>query len=70
MIPLGGAGTGMHVIPVEKAIESEQSSVSDSSIYLTGLTNMTENILSVSAPAVQSVHSAATDASMTRMSGA
>lgn len=28
MVPLGGAGIGMHVIPVEKAIESEQRSVS------------------------------------------
>jgi NADPH-dependent glutamate synthase beta subunit-like oxidoreductase len=28
MIPLGGAGVGMHVIPVEKAIESESQSVS------------------------------------------
>ncbi len=28
MIPLGGAGVGMHVIPVEKAIEAENSSVS------------------------------------------
>ena len=27
MIPEGGAGTGMHVIPVEKAIESENKSV-------------------------------------------
>ncbi|MGM9919323.1 MAG: 4Fe-4S binding protein, partial [Lactimicrobium massiliense] len=27
MVPLGGAGVGMHVIPVEKAIESESSSV-------------------------------------------
>ena len=28
MIPLGGAGVGMHVIPVEKAIEHENQSVS------------------------------------------
>jgi len=28
MIPLGGAGVGMHVIPVEKAIESESQSLS------------------------------------------
>ena len=28
MIPLGGAGVGMHVIPVEKAIEHESKSVS------------------------------------------
>jgi NADPH-dependent glutamate synthase beta chain and related oxidoreductases len=28
MIPLGGAGVGMHVIPVEKAIEHESQSVS------------------------------------------
>lgn len=28
MVPLGGAGIGMHVIPVEKAIEAEQRSVS------------------------------------------
>ena len=28
MVPLGGAGVGMHVIPVEKAIEHENSSVS------------------------------------------
>ena len=28
MIPLGGAGVGMHVIPVEKAIEHENESVS------------------------------------------
>jgi len=28
MVPLGGAGVGMHVIPVEKAIESESTSVS------------------------------------------
>ena len=28
MIPLGGAGVGMHVIPVEKAIETESKSVS------------------------------------------
>ena len=28
MIPLGGAGVGMHVIPVEKAIESESQSAS------------------------------------------
>jgi len=27
MVPLGGAGVGMHVIPVEKAIESESRSV-------------------------------------------
>ncbi|MBR5409716.1 MAG: FAD-dependent oxidoreductase [Clostridia bacterium] len=27
MIPLGGAGVGMHVIPVEKAIENESASV-------------------------------------------
>ena len=27
MVPLGGAGVGMHVIPVEKAIESESKSV-------------------------------------------
>ena len=28
MVPLGGAGVGMHVIPVEKAIETENQSVS------------------------------------------
>lgn len=28
MVPLGGAGIGMHVIPVEKAIETNQQSVS------------------------------------------
>lgn len=28
MVPLGGAGVGMHVIPVEKAIETENNSVS------------------------------------------
>jgi len=28
MVPLGGAGVGMHVLPVEKAIESESQSVS------------------------------------------
>ena len=28
MVPLGGAGVGMHVIPVEKAIEHENTSVS------------------------------------------
>lgn len=28
MVPLGGAGLGMHVIPVEKAIESESQSMS------------------------------------------
>ena len=28
MVPLGGAGVGMHVIPVEKAIEHENNSVS------------------------------------------
>ena len=28
MVPLGGAGIGMHVIPVEKAIESESESIS------------------------------------------
>jgi NADPH-dependent glutamate synthase beta subunit-like oxidoreductase/Fe-S-cluster-containing hydrogenase component 2 len=28
MVPLGGAGVGMHVIPVEKAIETESTSVS------------------------------------------
>ncbi|MDD3402155.1 MAG: FAD-dependent oxidoreductase [Hespellia sp.] len=28
MVPLGGAGVGMHVIPVEKAIPAEQQSVS------------------------------------------
>lgn len=28
MVPLGGAGVGMHVIPVEKAIPTEQKSVS------------------------------------------
>jgi NADPH-dependent glutamate synthase beta subunit-like oxidoreductase len=28
MVPLGGAGVGMHVIPVEKAIETESQSVS------------------------------------------
>ncbi len=28
MVPLGGAGVGMHVIPVEKAIENESQSVS------------------------------------------
>ena len=28
MVPLGGAGIGMHVIPVEKAIDAEQRSVS------------------------------------------
>lgn len=28
MVPLGGAGIGMHVIPVEKAIEAENTSVS------------------------------------------
>ncbi len=28
MVPLGGAGIGMHVIPVEKAIETESTSVS------------------------------------------
>jgi NADPH-dependent glutamate synthase beta subunit-like oxidoreductase len=27
MVPLGGAGVGMHVIPVEKAIEAQQESV-------------------------------------------
>lgn len=27
MVPMGGAGIGMHVIPVEKAIETEQKSV-------------------------------------------
>ncbi len=27
MVPLGGAGVGMHVIPVEKAIKAEQSAV-------------------------------------------
>ena len=28
LVPMGGAGTGMHVIPVEKAIEAENRSVS------------------------------------------
>jgi len=28
MVPLGGAGVGMHVIPIEKAIETESKSVS------------------------------------------
>ena len=32
MIPLGGAGVGMHVIPVEKAIEHENSAIFSSSI--------------------------------------
>ena len=27
MVPPGGAGIGMHVIPVEKAIESENQSI-------------------------------------------
>ena len=27
MVPMGGAGIGMHVIPVEKAIESASTSV-------------------------------------------
>ena len=28
MVPPGGAGIGMHVIPVEKAIETENQSIS------------------------------------------
>ena len=59
MIPPGGAGVGMHVIPVEKAIESENMSASVEHIshwlskYDTGSANMT-NTLSDSVPAASS----------------
>ena len=44
MVPQGGAGIGMHVIPVEKAIEAENKSVSVEHISH-WLINMTENML-------------------------
>ena len=45
-VPEGGAGIGMHVIPVEKAIEMENESV-DLEQYHTGSTSTRENTLRV-----------------------
>ena len=51
MVPPGGAGIGMHVIPVEKAIEMENQSVNVEHISHWLKKNMTANMPPVPAHA-------------------
>ena len=56
MVPLGGAGIGMHVIPVEKAIEMENHQF-QLNIFHIGLISMKENMQQVLVRAVaQELH--------------
>ena len=64
MVPPGGAGIGMHVLPVEKAM-----SLSVSSIFPTGWINMMENMQQVRVPAVIPAVFWARDARMIRKTG-
>lgn len=64
MVPPGGAGIGMHVIPVEKAISMEISLLMWN-IFLIGLINMTANMRQARVRAVIAVQCAAKAVPMT-----
>lgn len=68
MVPPGGAGIGMHVIPVEKRSRRKMS-LSVSSIFPTGWINMMENMQQVRVPAVIPAVFWARDARMIRKTG-
>lgn len=69
MVPPGGAGIGMHVIPVEKAIETENHSL-DIEHISHWLKNTRASMPPVPVPAVCPAPPWAKAAAMTRMTGA